>query len=81
MGKQEENEKEFKEIKDIFEKEGFVISKQAAAMISNLAERDEKINDIIGQAKVRKFKIAGGDILMYLLKGTISPSIKNSEDV
>ena len=69
------------EIGKAFEKEGLGISRQAAVALVKLDNVESHIAIIVKQLKARNLVIGGGDIIKYLLTGTISDSLNNSGDV
>ena len=68
-------------LRETFKREGLDISKQAEHMILQLNNPFKAAIEIIKQAKKRRIIIAGGDVLKFILKGRITNSIINSEDI
>ena len=68
------------DIKETFEKEGFKITPQAINLLEKIG-KEEYTKDILKQLKERKFILAGGDIVKYLITNKISDTVVNSEDI
>lgn len=65
----------------MFKKEGIEITPQALRILNRLKNKEDVAKELIRQVKERRFKIAGGDMVKYLIKGHISPIVRDSEDV
>ena len=68
-------------IKEMFERNGFFISKQAEELIQQLDNPKEQAKIILKQMTERKLILCGGDIIRFMLKGKISDTTINSEDL
>jgi hypothetical protein len=69
-----------KEIKETAEKEGLTFSDQAISMLMQLKNPEQKAKELIELAKKRKWVIAGGDVLKYIVMKELPTSLKNSDD-
>ncbi len=64
-----------------FTDEGFGLSQQALGILTKLDSWEENCTKIINIAKERKFIIAGGDILRFIVRGDLPTAIVTAEDV
>jgi len=70
---------EKQEISKKFEEQGFIITNQAAEMITKLSDVDNKINEIINQLRVAKIVVGGGTILKYMMTGSVTRNVVNDK--
>ena len=69
-----------KDIKAQAVEEGFDFSEQALHLLSKTDKPIDYANDLIALAKSRQFKVAGGDVIKYLIKKDLPISISGAGD-
>ena len=63
------------------EKAGFEFSNQALDILLKTAKPLENAKELIKLAEERKFKIAGGDVARFIIRGDLPKAQVNSEDI